>query len=623
MNRPPAAVLWDMDGTLVDTEPYWIDAERRLVESFGNEWPDHHAHAVVGFDLHDTARYMIEHGGIDWEPEAIIDWLLGEVIKGVQQHIPWRPGARELLAELGAAGIPCALVTMSWRSFVEPVLAALPPGSFSAIVCGDEVTNGKPHPEPYQRGAELLGADPRACVAIEDSPTGVRSALAAGCRVIGVPNVRDLDPAPGALILPTLSGVGLELLGDVDRWEAARPDRPRRNALAVITLLVIAVLVAVGAALLLDGDDTPAALPPGAATIDVWAPYWTLDRHLADPDATRDQLTSIRELSPFWFTATDADTIVPDPRLPDGAAAEFLELVADSPARVVPAILDTLPAGAMAAILTDPVSRSRHVTAIREFAASAGADGIDIDYEQFAFADEPTTWPSTSVAWVAFITELGTALRADGRTLSVSIPAVYDAAVTGDPGYWVYDHGGIAPHVDALRIMAYDYSTASAGPIAPVAWVTQVLDGVLGAVAPEFHDRVVLGIPAYGYNWPVAIVGVCPDDAPGRTGITPASLDDLVERRSAEPVFDPVTVEWTLRYDLEVTDATTSCTQTRQAHWVDAEGVAERVRMARRAGVGGVALWAFGYDDPAVWSALVAAAIEDLGPVAPNGSVAP
>ena len=84
-----------------------------------------------------------------------------------------------------------------------------------------------------------------------------------------------------------------------------------------------------------------------------------------------------------------------------------------------------------------------------------------------------------------------------------------------------------------------------------------------------------------------------------------------------------MTVEWTLRYDLEVTDATTSCTQTRQAHWVDAEGVAERVRMARRAGVGGVALWAFGYDDPAVWSALVAAAIEDLGPVAPNGSVAP
>ena len=73
MNRPPAAVLWDMDGTLVDTEPYWIDAERRLVESFGNEWPDHHAHAVVGFDLHDTARYMIEHGGIDWEPEAIIE----------------------------------------------------------------------------------------------------------------------------------------------------------------------------------------------------------------------------------------------------------------------------------------------------------------------------------------------------------------------------------------------------------------------------------------------------------------------------------------------------------------------------------------------------------------------
>jgi HAD superfamily hydrolase (TIGR01509 family) len=619
MNRPPAAVLWDMDGTLVDTEPYWIDAERRLVESFGNEWPDHRAHAVVGFDLHDTARYMIEHGGIDWTPEQIIDWLLAEVIKGVERHIPWRPGARELLADLGAAGVPCALVTMSWRSFVEPVLAALPPGSFAAIVCGDEVANGKPHPEPYARGARLLGVDPADCVAIEDSPTGMASALAAGCRVIGVPNVRDLDPTPGALILPTLSGVGLDLLSDVDRWEAARPDVPRRNTLAVLGLLLAAVLVAVGAATFPGGDDTPAAPPPGAVTIDVWAPYWTLDRHLADTDATRQRLDAIRELSPFWFTAADADTIVADQYLPEGEAAEFMDLVADSSAELVPAILDLLPAGEMAGILIDPATRARHVAAIVAFAAETDADGIDIDYEQFAFADDPTSWPETSPAWVAFITELGAALRADGRTLSVSIPAVYDSAVTGDPGYWVYDHGAIAPHVDSMRIMAYDFSTATAGPIAPVAWVAQVLDGVLGAVAPEFHDRIVLGVPAYGYNWPIATVGVCPADAPGRTGITPASLDDLLDRRTAEPVFDPVTVEWSLQYDLEVADGTTSCTQTRRAHWVDAEGVAERVRMARRAGVGGVALWAFGYDDAEVWSALVSAASEDLTPT----SVAP
>ena len=617
MNRPPAAVLWDMDGTLVDTEPYWIDAERRLVESFGNDWPDHRAHAVVGFDLHDTARYMIEHGGIDWTPEAIIDWLLAEVIKGVERHIPWRPGARELLAELGAAGIPCALVTMSWRSFVEPVLAALPPGSFATIVCGDEVEMGKPHPEPYRRGAELLGVDPADCVAIEDSPTGMASALAAGCRVIGVPNVRDLDPAPGALILPTLSGVDLAALSDRDRWEAARPGAPRRNSLAVIGVLLLAVATAIGAAFVLDGDDEPTTLPPGAVPIDVWAPYWTLDRHLADVGSTAERLDGIRELSPFWFTATDADTIVADQYLPEGAAGEFMGLVADSPARVVPAILDTLPAGGMAAIITDPATRARHVAAIVGFAEEVDADGIDIDYEQFAFADAPTTWPTTSPAWVAFITELGAALRAERRTLSVSIPAVYDAAVTGDPGYWVYDHGAIAPHVDSMRIMAYDFSTATAGPIAPVAWVAQVLDGVLDAVAPEFHDRIVLGIPAYGYNWPVASVGQCPDDAPGRTGLTPASLDDLLARRGPEPVFDPLTVEWSLEYDLEVSDASTSCTQTRRAHWVDAEGVAERVRMARRAGVGGVALWAFGYEDADVWAALVGASTEDLTPEAP------
>ncbi|MFZ8948745.1 MAG: HAD family hydrolase, partial [Ilumatobacteraceae bacterium] len=186
----PSAVLWDMDGTLVDTEPYWIAAERRLVAEYGRDWPDHHAHAMVGFDLRDSAAYMIEHGGIDdLAPEQIIERLLDDVIESVRQQIPWRPGARELLAALVADGVPCGLVTMSWRRFVDPILDALPAGSFSVVVCGDDVTRGKPDPEPYRRAAELLGVDPSDCMAIEDSPTGVASAVAAGCVTVGVPNV--------------------------------------------------------------------------------------------------------------------------------------------------------------------------------------------------------------------------------------------------------------------------------------------------------------------------------------------------------------------------------------------------------------------------------------------------
>ena len=102
----PAAVLWDMDGTLVDTEPYWFASERDLVDRFGHgDWPDEHAHAMVGFDLRDSAAYMQEHGGVDLPADEIVERLLDGVIARLQRNIPWRPGARELLAELNDADV--------------------------------------------------------------------------------------------------------------------------------------------------------------------------------------------------------------------------------------------------------------------------------------------------------------------------------------------------------------------------------------------------------------------------------------------------------------------------------------------------------------------------------------
>jgi HAD superfamily hydrolase (TIGR01509 family) len=184
----PAAVLWDMDGTLVDTEPYWMQCEFELAARHGGTWSDEDALAVVGSDLMDSAAYMREHMGIDRTPLEIIEELLDGVVKRIEHDVPWRPGARELLAELRARDVPCALVTMSWRRFVEPVLRALPDDSFTALVCGDEVAHGKPHPEPYLKAAELVGHPPENTLAIEDSPTGATSAEAAGCLVLVVSN---------------------------------------------------------------------------------------------------------------------------------------------------------------------------------------------------------------------------------------------------------------------------------------------------------------------------------------------------------------------------------------------------------------------------------------------------
>ncbi len=367
--------------------------------------------------------------------------------------------------------------------------------------------------------------------------------------------------------------------------------------MAALGLLVIAI--AVGGVLIATREDPPPPPKPDIP-LDAWAPYWTLDASL--PEADR-RLGSMRDVSPFWFSAVGVTDIIVDPSADAELTEAFLDKARSSTANVVPSIVDAMPAGGMAAVLADPATRAQHVDAIVEFASSGDHDGIDIDYEQFAFADGRETWAATRPNWVAFITELGARLHADGRTLSVSIPPVYDSGQTIDSGYWVYDYGAIAPHVDTIRIMAYDFSVADAGPIAPLAWVETTITGAIEAVGSP--DKLVLGIPAYGRNWPTFVSGVCPADAEGRTSLTTLTVDDLIARRSAMPVYDDATGEWFFEYDLEVTDGVTTCTQTRQVHYVDADGVRARMDLARQYQLNGVSLWALGFDDEGVWDAIL------------------
>ena len=329
-------------------------------------------------------------------------------------------------------------------------------------------------------------------------------------------------------------------------------------------------------------------------------PYWTLDSAL--PEVAH--LDSMRDVSPFWFNAVGVDQIVIDPNASADLTGSFMDAAQGSTAAVVPSIVDAMPAGGMAALLADPASRTAHVDAIARFAADGDYDGIDIDYEQFAFADGRDTWAATRPNWVAFISELGDRLHADGRTLTVSIPPIYDTGQTAESGYWVYDYGAIAPHVDHIRIMAYDYSVDEPGPIAPSKWVESAIKAALDAT--QAPDKLVLGLPAYGRNWPTAVRGECPPDlVEGRTSVTAATVDDLMALREATPVFVPETGEWTFQYDLEVSDGVTSCVQTREVHFVDGGGVRARMDLARQYQLGGVSLWAFGFDDEGVWNAIL------------------
>lgn len=217
MRARPAAVLWDMDGTLVDTEPYWIEVEFELAERHGGTWSREHALNLVGNDLIESGRYIREHMRIDLEPAVIVEELLDGVVARVADRVPWQPGAVDQLAALGAAGVPCALVTMSYRRFVAPILSVLPQDTFAAVVTGDSVSHGKPHPEPYLKAAALLGVDPAQCLAVEDSNTGTRSAVSAGCTVLVVPNHVPVLPGERRLFADTL--VGLEL---PELWAAER-----------------------------------------------------------------------------------------------------------------------------------------------------------------------------------------------------------------------------------------------------------------------------------------------------------------------------------------------------------------------------------------------------------------
>lgn len=199
-----AAVLWDLDGTIVDTEPLWMAAEHELAASHGKIWTEEDALRLVGNSLIVSGEYIRDRLEIDLSAEQIVDYLVERLAAALRDHIEWRPGARELIQELDALGVPQALVTMSYAAIAEPVASALP---FAAVVTGDAVARPKPFPDPYLLAAEKLGVDPGKCLAIEDSATGAASATAAGCDVLAVPHFVNVPEADRRVQISTLAGV--------------------------------------------------------------------------------------------------------------------------------------------------------------------------------------------------------------------------------------------------------------------------------------------------------------------------------------------------------------------------------------------------------------------------------
>ncbi|KAA1420134.1 HAD family phosphatase [Mumia zhuanghuii] len=220
----PAAVLWDLDGTIVDTEPVWLAAEFSLARRYGGEWTEEDGLELIGSDLLDAARTIRERMGIQPTPEEIVTAMVGEVADHLRHaDLVWRPGAIEMIDRLAAAGVPQALVTMSYTEIAEALITRMASNPFGAVVTGDRVTQGKPHPEPYLTAARALGVDPARCVAIEDSGTGTRSAVAAGCQVLVVPNLVPVEAGERRTLVDSLAGLGPADLGAL----VAGPGLPR------------------------------------------------------------------------------------------------------------------------------------------------------------------------------------------------------------------------------------------------------------------------------------------------------------------------------------------------------------------------------------------------------------
>lgn len=208
--RPPA-VLWDMDGTLLDSEKLWDVALFEIAERLGGRLSASARQAMVGSNTAATLDLLFADVGIDPDPglraqaERWIDTRMAELFAG---PLPWRPGAEEALRTVAHAGHPMALVTSTVRTLTERALDTVGRAAFQVTICGDEVDGrNKPHPEPYLRAARLLGVDPAQCLAIEDSPTGVASAVAAGCTVLVVPSEVPVPQGRRRVFRETLAGL--------------------------------------------------------------------------------------------------------------------------------------------------------------------------------------------------------------------------------------------------------------------------------------------------------------------------------------------------------------------------------------------------------------------------------
>jgi len=398
----------------------------------------------------------------------------------------------------------------------------------------------------------------------------------------------------------------------------------RRVATALLACLT--VLVSAGLA-----EPASADAPPPKRVASGWLPYWkTSPAHPEGVTSAVANAALFTDVSPFWYSATSKS-----PGVKVGFNPNFGNAMANAQwamgqlkgagLTVLPSIADGSGRGRMAATLADPGLRTAHVNDIVSLVTSNGYDGIDLDYETFAFSDGSPSWKSTQPNWTAFINELAGALHAQGKLLSVTIPPpCTTTSVCGtQSGYWVYNMTGIAPAADRIRIMAYDYHVQGIGPIAPMPWVRAIVSYSASVMDPA---KLQIGVPTYGRSWAnknsngsYKLSGKCPSSGTSayRSLASSQTYNDAeIPALLASPGVSDVNAQWSdadqenfVTYTKSVTwndssGAAQTCSSSRVLWYVGPQAVLARTQLVGEFGLNAAAYWTIGGEDPAQWSLL-------------------
>ena len=349
---------------------------------------------------------------------------------------------------------------------------------------------------------------------------------------------------------------------------------------------------------------TPAnANNPPRKILSGWLPDYSLSRNLPTVEGNLDL---IRDISPFWYGLTGESTIKDKYALGKYTTPKE-QVIARLKANgllLLPTITDDTKKLVLANLLANPTSRTNIVQSIKALVLKYNYDGIDLDFEVFYTQDGRSTWPALKPNWIIFIKELSTVLREQGKLLSVTTPPDF-APETKRAGNSVYSWAEIGPYIDRLRIMAYDFSTVTPGPIGPLPWSE---DAVKHAVTQMPASKVFLGIPGYGRDWITKVEGVCPKDftssvvVGAKAAVVMREAAALAASNNAPITYNSTHAESTFTYRKTYVDPSNSasfCTASRTVWFPDEKSYAARTNLVGKYRLGGIAVWTFGMENAA------------------------